>query len=323
MYKYANFNDAIQLNNIFIEAVNDPDMLKEAENRGAEFLKLQVYEDSFHERILPAQSISPMQCDRDVNSPNYQVVIDKEFTDVRAVTSSLRGGGGNYEYVETDRYAVVFYTLESPEYALTEQELRGKRQPVQDLIRHHVAYHIRKKMDETWMGMSKAAVAASGLEKSLVAAGEKIITPQNLADLRRLIDNQSTMGRYLRGSTILLTQSQYNYINTWPQANTASGVGTATGMQGGLGTDFWRDGYKYDTLFGLRVIRTVKSDLVGENEIYLYTEPEYLGHHFTFNDDKFSIMKHHYTMKWKGYRTYGAAIGNENAVARLVLDDLG
>jgi len=46
--------------------------------------------------------------------------------------------------VETDRYAVNFYVIESPEYALTEQELRGKRQPIQDLIRHHVAYHIRK-----------------------------------------------------------------------------------------------------------------------------------------------------------------------------------
>jgi len=174
-------------------------------------------------------------------------------------------------------------------------------------------------MDANWIGMCRSAIAATGQEKDVSAAGEKIITPQTLADLRRLIDNQSTMGRYLRGSTILLTQSQYNYIGTWIQSNTAAGAGTTPGMAGGITESFWKDGYTYDKLFGLRVIRTVKSDLVDESEVYLFTEPEYLGHHFTFNDDRFSIMKHHYTLKWKGYRTYGAAIGNENAVARLKL----
>lgn len=307
-----------QLNEIFIQALNDPEMKKEAQEKGAEFLKLQIYEDSFMERILPAQSISPAQCDRDVNSPNYQVVIDKEFTDVTAVTATLRGRA-DYDYVETDRYAVSFNKIESPEYALTEGELRGMRMPIQKLIRHHVAYHIRKKMDELFMGMSNAAVAASGLELDLSAGTDKILTPTILADLRRLIDNQNVGGRYLRASTILMTQSLYNYISTWVQSNTSAGVGTAPGMAGGLTQEFWRDGYNYDKLFGLRVIRTVKSDLLQENEVMLFTEPEYLGHHFTFNDDRFAIVHHYDEIKWKGFRTFGAAIGNTQAVAKLKL----
>lgn len=313
--------ESTQLNEIFIQALSDPEMKTAAENKGAEYLKVQIYEDSFMERILPAQSISPAQCDRDVNSPNYQVVIDQEFTDAIAITTGLRGRA-DFEYVEGDRYAVKFHKIESPEHSLTEGELRGYRMPIQNLIRHKIAYEIRKKMDEQFIGMSNAAVSATGFDLDLSGTGEKILTPTVLADARRQIDNQNANGRYLRASTILMTQSLYNYIGTWAQANTASGAGTAPGMAGGMTQEFWRDGYNYDKLYGLRVIRTAKSDLLFENEVMLYTEPEYLGHHFTFDDDRFAIVHHFDEIKWKGFRTFGAAIGNQNAVAKLTLDSL-
>lgn len=309
---------ASQLNEVFIQALNDPDMAKEAQEKGAEYLKLQIYEDSFMERILPAQSISPAQCDRDVNSPNYQVVVDKEYTDVQAVTTTFRGRS-DYQYVETERYAVNFHKIESPEYALTEGELRGMRQPVQSLIRHHIAYHIRKKMDEVFIGMCNASIAVSGLELDLSGGTDTIITPQLLVRLRNQIDGQNTNGRYLKASTLLMTQSMFNYVSTWIQSNTSSGAGTWTGIDNGMSSEFWRDGYQYDQLFGMRVIKTVKSDLVQENEIYVFTEPEYLGHHFTFNDDRFSIEHQHDILRWKGFRTFGASIGNTNSMAKLIL----
>lgn len=305
-----------QLNQTFIDALDDPGMRKEAAEQAAEYLKLQIYEDSFMHKILPPQGIRPEQCDRDVNSPNYQVVIDKEFTDVGAVSTTFRGRS-DYEFVETERYAVTFRELQSREYALTEGELRGMRQPVQNLIRHHIAYHIRKRMDEIFIGMCNAAVTTSGLELDLTATAEDRITPDIIMDLTDLIDDQSP--QYLEATTLLMTKSQFKKVNTWMQTNTASGAGTLPGMTGGLGMDAWRDGYKYPTLFGYRVIVTQKSDLLPSNTVFAFTEPEFLGHHFTFNDDRFSIERDHNIMKWKGWRTFGAAIGNVNAVAKLRL----
>ena len=308
-----------QVNQAFIDLLADPSMLKEAQERGAEYLKLQIYEDSFMERIFPARPISPAQCDRDVNSPNYRVVIDKEFRDVNATTFTLRGRA-DYSYVEADRYAVEFFKIESEEYEITEGELRGMRMPVQNLIRHHVAYHIRKKMDEIFLGLCDNAIADSGqlLDLSAVNGAPQIITPSTLVRLFNLIDSSS--GRsggnddlYLESKTLLMTRSMYNYINTWIQANVDQGVNN------GIGADFWKDGYKYDTLFGRRVVLTTKNDLLPENHIYVFTDPEYLGHHFTFNDDRFAIEKNWDSMKWKGWRTFGAAIGNNFSVGKLIL----
>ncbi len=307
-----------QVNENFIQALRDPDMAKEAAEKGAEYLKLQIYEDSFMERILPAQSISPQQCDRDVNSPNYQVVIDKEYTDVQAITTTFRGRS-DYQYVEAERYAIPFHKIESPEYSITEGELRGMRQPLQNLIRHHIAYHIRKEMDEMFIGFCNKAVASSGNEIDLSAGTDEIITPQLLVRLRNLIDRQSANGRYLQASTLLMTQSMFNYISTWIQSNTSTGAGTWTGLQNGMGSEFWRDGYMYDKLFGLRVIKTRKNDLVSENEIFVFTEPEYMGHHFTFNDDRFSIEHQHDILKMKGFRTFGMGIGNDQSIGKMTL----
>ena len=308
--------DVTQLNQTFIDALDDPSMRKEAAEQAAEYLKSQIYEDSFMVKILPPQGIRPEQCDRDVNSPNYQVVIDKEYADVQAVTTTFRGRS-DFDFVETERYAVTFRELESREYSLTEGELRGMRQPVQNLIRHHIAYYLRKRMDEIFIGMCNAAVGASGLHLDLSAGSDDRITPDLVNQLTDLIDEQSP--KYLEATTLLMTKPQYKKINTWIQHNTASGAGTLPGMTGGIGADFWRDGYKYPTLFGFRLIVTNKTDLINTNEIFAFTEPEYLGHHFTFNDDRFSIEQRHKQMSWKGYRTFGAAIGNINAVAKLTL----
>lgn len=313
---------ATQLNEVFLEALDNPEMKKEAQSKGAEFLRMQIYEDSFMERIMPAQTISPQMCDRTVDSPNYQVVIDKEFTDVKAVTATFRGKA-DYEYVEADRYAVQFHKIESPEYALFEGELRGYRMPVQNLIRQHIAFYIRKKMDEIFIGLSNKAINSSGNHLDLSQTDNTQLTPELLASLRNVIDAQgSDNGSYQRAATILMTQAQYNNISTWIQSNTADGAGTMPGVTSGIKEDFWRDGYNYKQLFGLRVVTSFKSDLIKHNEIYVYSEPEYLGHHFTFNDDKFSIEKRHDEIKWKGYRTFGAAIGNEMTVGKLTLKEV-
>lgn len=319
------------LNRTFLEMLEDDGMKKKAEKRVSTYLKAQIYEDSFMQRIMPAQPISVADCDLDEHSPNYKKVIAKEFKDVRAVTTGFRGMG-DYQYVETDRYAVRFYKIESDEYEITEGELRGIQQPVQSLIRHHVAFHIRKQMDRQFKGLVENALQdgngdyksaqvlnySGGTVNGLASSGtEEILTPELLVKLRNLIDDRSP--EYLKASTILMTQSQWNHVSTWIQSNTTQGANTGPGMAGGTTPDFWRDGYEYDTLFGLRVVRTHKTDVIGKNEIYVFTEPEYLGHHFTFNDDRFAIEKHFDRMKWKGWRSFGCAIGNEYAAGKLVL----
>lgn len=320
-----------ELNRTFLEMLDGGDMQKTAEKRMSTYLKAQVYEDSFMGRIVPPQPISVADCDLDEHSPNYKKVIPKEFKDVKAVTTGFRGMA-DYQYVETDRYAVRFYKISSEEYEITEDELRGIQQPIQSLIRHHVAFHIRKQMDAQFKGMVEQALrdvngdyvpeqvlnySGTTINGLAPKGTEAILTPELLVYLRNILDGRSP--EYLKATTVLMTEAQWNFVSTWIQSNTTAGIGTGVGMAGGNKSDFWKDGYEYDKLFGLRVVKTRKSDVIKNNEIYIFTDPEYIGHHFTFNDDRFAIEKKFENMKWKGWRTFGFAIGNTYSIGKLIL----
>jgi hypothetical protein len=293
------------LNRVFVENIRDPSMRKEAEERAQAYLKLRVYEDSFMSRILPPKPISPSQCDRTLESPTLlRKIIDKEFTDVKATVMDFRGKG-DYKFIDTAQYAVDFYKIESEEYHITEQELRAKEQPIQSLIKHHTARFIQEKMDQVFISAVEGIIAANPAQA--VSDSSDIILPSNITKLRNVLDGRTTFPQV--AATLLMTQAQFNNMSVWPQA----------GVDNGMGQEYWADGYKYDRLYGLRVVKTIKSNLVPNNVVYAFVAPEFLGHHLTFNDDRFQIKTEWDDIAWKAWKTHGAAIGNNFGVAKLTL----
>lgn len=298
------------LNRIFVENIRDPSLRKEAEERSQAYLKLRVYEDSFMARILPPKPISPSQCDRTLESPTLlRKIIDKEYADVKATVMDFRGKG-DYKFVETEQYPVDFHKIESEEYHVTEGELRAKEQPVQSLIKHHTAREIQHRMDSTFTDAIEAIITAAEVAlpgTQLITVDEDIILPSNITKLRNLLDGRTSFP--LTAATLLMTQAQFNNVDVWPQA----------GVDNGMGQEYWRDGYRYDTVFRLRVVKTIKADLIPNNVVYAFTAPEFLGHHLTFNDDRFQIKTEWDDIAWKAWKTHGAAIGNNFAVVKMVL----
>jgi hypothetical protein len=298
------------LNRVFVENIRDPALRKEAEERSQAYLKLRVYEDSFLSRILPPKPISPSQCDRTLESPTLlRKIIDKEYTDVTATVMDFRGKG-DYKFVETEQYAVDFHKIESEEYHVTEGELRAKEQPVQSLIKHHTAREIQHRMDSVFIDAIEAIIAAAEAASAgsqLVTVDEDIILPSNITKLRNLLDGRTSFP--LTAATLLMTQAQFNNVDTWPQA----------GVDNGMGSEYWRDGYRYDTLFRLRVVKTIKADLIPNDVVYAFVAPEFLGHHLTFNDDRFQIKTEWDDIAWKAWKTHGAAVGNNFGVVKMKL----
>jgi hypothetical protein len=298
------------LNRIFVENIRDPGLRKEAEERSQAYLKLRVYEDSFLSRVIPPKPISPSQCDRTLDSPTLlRKIIDKEFTDVKATVMDFRGKG-DYKFVETAQYPVDFHKIESEEYHITEGELRAKEQPVQSLIKHHTAREIQETMDSTFVTSVEGIIAQAEIDlpgSQLITVDEDIILPNNITKLRNLLDGRTSFP--LTAATLLMSQAQFNNVDVWPQA----------GVDNGMGQEYWRDGYRYDTLFRLRTVKTIKTNLIPENVVYVFTAPEFLGHHLTFNDDRFQIKTEWDDIAWKGWKTHGAAIGNNYAVGKMTL----
>jgi len=311
---------ATETNAKFVEMLSsqDPEMNKQAALNLGTYLKAQIYEDSFFSRIIPPTPVTPEQCDRSPDGIGFTYVIDKEFKSINAVTSTMRGLG-DFRYAEGERYAIPFHRITSDEVEMDVDEIRAMRQPITSVVRNRTAFEIRKQMDKEFIGQVNFAIAQDPANQE-VSIAESSVTPDVIRQLRNILDGRGSVdGLYLRAATILMTRAQWNSVPTWIQQNIAGAPNTGVGAAGGITDKFWADGYEYDKLFGLRVVVTDKSDVVADNEIYVFSAPEYLGHHLTLNDDRFMIEKRFTRVKWKGVRTMAFNIGNAYACGKVVL----
>lgn len=295
-------------NRMFVEKLSTPAHKKQAEERLQGFLRLRVYEDSVWSKVCPPQPISPSQCDRIPSSEGNGVallrkVIDKEFVDVIATSMDFRGKG-TPQYVENDTYNVDFYKISSPIFQITEGELRAKEIPLQQMLKHAITSHIDRAIDiaarRSWI-----AALATTTGKDLTTDDDYIL-PRSLVDLVNALEGPGGI-RTLEGATVVMTKWMHNQLYKWPSSDTGALVGT----------EYWRDGYKYPTLKGLRIVITNKSDVFPNNEVWCFAAPAFLGTHYELNDDRFEIQKDFDLIRMKGWKTHGAAVGNNEAVARM------
>lgn len=82
----------------------------------------------------------------------------------------------------------------------------------------------------------------------------------------------------------------------------------------------FRSGLSEDSPFGMKVITTIKQDLVPENVVYFFAEPQYMGKGYYLQDWETYVKKEgHYVESYSSW--YGGfAIGNIAAVARADFD---
>ena len=294
-------------NRLFVEKLQNPGHKKQAEERLTNFLRMRVYEDSAWAKILPPKPISAAQCDRIPASEGngtalLRKVIDKEFTDVSAVGMDFRGRGST-QYVDTDTFNADFYKISSPEFKITEEELRAKELPLQQILKNAITSHIDRTID---VAAHKACVTAVGSTGKDLSTPDDYILPRNLVDLVNAIEGQGG-NKTLEVATLLMTKAMYNQIYKWPQSDISNLVGT----------EFWADGYKYPKLKGLRIVVTNKSDVFSNDEVWAFVAPEFLGVHYEMNDDRFEIQKDWSTLSFMGWKTHSSTIGNAEGVARM------
>jgi hypothetical protein len=79
------------------------------------------------------------------------------------------------------------------------------------------------------------------------------------------------------------------------------------------------DGYTYDKIMGRMIVRTVKTDILQQGDIYAFTAPEFLGKFLVLNNTKFYIDKVANLIMFQAYEDIGIGLGNIASIAKLVL----
>lgn len=292
------------LNAAFTSQMESPEGRKELTEKTLLYIKQLLREESFVRKILPPESVTKYDLQRDVSSDTVVKVVDIE-PDSKAMALNFRGEAA-HNFIQGKRFAIPFFTISSNFFEKTEQELFAYEMPIIKVIEENSVKDIQEVEDVTWIRYSQAAVTATGNLLPLPLVPN--LTTSALKDGFKLID-----GNRLITTTILMNSQTWNDI-------------LAFGLQvfgDSIASKVIIDGYTYDQLLGKKLIITTKTKtqdgkiLVPYGQVWFYTDPQYLGRFYLLNSTKLYMDKIAEVIRWKAWETIGIGVGNVKSIAKL------
>lgn len=297
------YNDQI-VNDVFLDSLDTREGIEKAGEAGTSFIRLKLREAGFARRILEPEFLGVGELYRDEKLDQLYKLKDIE-PDSKAMPVTLRGRS-DYQYVSGKRYRINFFAIETERYEKKEEELLAYEMPITKLIEQNSVKDIQKVEDGRLIAHCDAAVAASGnLDDTLkykVGAHGTYIPKAVVVSLAKMMNDKE-----LELEFVLMNKKDWQTIFLWEDLGSA------------LQYEVLPNGYKYETLNGIKVITTNKSDLVPAGSIYGFTGQQYFGDFFVQKDVGFYIKKEYDIISFFAKEIIGIGIGNVNGVAKVKL----
>jgi len=337
-------SSAEMVNSGFIERLDTEGPTKTAQAT-VNYIKDRLREATFTDQILPNQRVVRGDLQRSTEHDTLVKIVDIEPYS-RAMPLTFRGQP-TATYVTGKRYAIGFFTISSLKFEIVEQELMAYEMPVTKIIEENSLKDMMELKDREFLLHTEASVnamqeegnggavafnatnvnsgAVVGVSKvkgalALSAAVDDFVArPIQKSDIvdikkllkRRIVDAAGATVRAgrLRPVVMLITESDADDLEKL----------TIEDMGGKLQSETTVDGYTYNKMVGLRIIKTIKTDILTEGNVYVFTAPEFFGRNYTLNDVKFYIDKIANRIFWQAWMDIGMGIGNIASVVKLEL----
>lgn len=323
------------VNNMFVSQTSTESGREKLAQFGGNFIRDRLREVSFARNILPPDPVTPADCQVSVRHDSLIKIVYLEPKS-RAMTLNFRGQP-TARYIRAPRAEVAFYTISSEKFEKVEQELLVYRDlPITKMIEDNSLKDIQEVEDRTflihletavqarqyeansgWVAFTAANVNGGAVTSRSVVKGELALTnaagpswyvwplqKPDLVKLWKLMD-----GSRLRSERFLITEVDYDDLLQWTMEDLGSDkVGETT-----------VDGWKYETLHGRKIVRTIKTDILRPGNIYCFAAPEFLGKSYILNRTKFYIDKVGNLITWWAWEDIGMIIANIAGVVKLEL----
>ena len=330
---------AEMVNSGFIERLETEGPTKTAA-ASLNYIKDRLRESSFADMIVPNERVVRGDLQRSTEHDTLVKIVDIE-PGSRAMAVNFRGLP-TAEYVSGKRYAIGFFTISSLKFEIIEQELMAYEMPVTRIIEENSLKDMVEVKDREFLNHVEACINAmqdegAGTETFNVSGAQtsvskikgvlaqqqttdnfnvQAIQRSDIVELKKLLKRQVLDGSgnvvrqgRLRPALMLMTESDADDFDQWTHEDYGDRLQSETAL----------DGYTYNKVLGLRIIRTIKNDILREGNVYVFTAPEFFGRNYTLNDVKFYIDKIANRIFWQAWMDVGMGFGNIASVVKLEL----
>jgi hypothetical protein len=303
---------------------------------GGSWIRDRLREVSYARHILPPEQVTRADCQRSVNHDTLVKIVDVE-PQSRAMAITFRDQP-TARFVRAPKAEVPFFTISSEKFEKTEQELLAYEMPITKVIEDNTVKDIQEIEDREFTRHIESGIQALQTEVNtttavafnatniiaadpdaqsvsvvkgelaLAAAGVDFavrpIQRPDLVNLYKLLD-----GNRLRSERILITEVDHDDVLQWTVEDFGDRIASETVV----------DGYKYNTLLGRKVVRTVKTDILRSGNVYVFTAPQFFGKFYILNNTKFYIDKIANVVTWQSWEDIAIGVINIASCRKLEL----
>ena len=305
---------SVQFNEAFLEKIATVEGQAQLTEAGRQYVKTELMEAAFSRAIIPQEPITTSDCQRNINDNSLYVIRDIEPSAAAVGVDNL--GEPNGQYIKGERYIIPIINFSTNRFQITVEDLRAYQYKITKRIEDKSVPVLEKLEDKFFLRLIGASVgvAATGSQKAVKnALGASGVALE--INTRDIVKIKNTLASGINGSDskrkevgcLLMCQEVFETAVVLPSA----------------GDDFGKDrvlnGITSDTLFGTKVVRTIKSDILPRGHIWAFTTPDFLGHNFSLGDPNFEIKSNFGLIEWQTKESIGMGIGNALSTALITL----
>jgi hypothetical protein len=304
---YEHEREVQELNQRFLQALTTPGMEKVAQDEVTEFTRTYVLEMGFKRKILPPIPISPDKLDRRSDTDKPYVVVDKEPGMPPAISVPL-GTLPTGFYIRGPRYEVKFQRILSPKFYKDIGELATYRMDIRQVLADKIVKVIQFEEDSKFLKAVDSILVAPNTNVPRVGVP---LWRQFVGGLSRVnwVESTKIMAStkfHLEPSCMLLNTLTYREFLKWGRDE----------WGGDVAAEIIRTGNVIESIDNIKLILTIKHELVPTNTIYYFAEPRFLGKFFVVDDITMYVKNTAYIIEFWAYEFIGSAIGHGAALAR-------
>lgn len=297
---------------------------KEASVSANAFTRNKLRENSFAEQILTPIDISNDELDKAENPELLVKWNDREPDQAPAVSIPLGIVPDGYQF-KGDRYPSYFSRIASPFFMKEIDKLRSYQYDIRQILLENSTKDIATEVDRKFLAKVNAVIGTLNTSNLSISGYD---LPQNVS-LSGGITRENVAEAFK-----VMQRLKVPFGPTQPDQNETKGVmllNNVTAMEfvkmsrsevgGDLAQQMWVDGLPSKTLLGVKPIYTMKSDLVPDNVIYLFSSEEFFGKYYRLQPLTVFMETKAFFLSWFQYMNISMSIGNVRGVCKITFTD--
>lgn len=297
-------------NEIFYEAITNDDMQKVAEAEVNDYIRLKLRERGFTRQILPSQTITNSELDRQHDTPLPAKVVDMEIDSPAAIAAPFLKTPDQC-YIHGQRFRCTFNRILSPWFTADVDELRTHVMDIRQVMSDNSLKDMLATEDagfvsayNTFMGGSQGATGVF----SGIVQWQRMVSGISRVGYASSLQIMPTMDGHLTVEKVLVNNVTIYELYKWGRDE----------MGGDMSQDIVKDGFTLKNFMGTNteLIVTIKRNLVPDMTLMQFGNPQFMGKFFELSETTMYIKREYFILSWFAYNCISLTLANPYSLTR-------